>query len=113
MDNKKLMQELLDKAEANMKPSDDRQGIIRIMQGLLASGHYTEPETEYSNPKILKTDRGKEFKEDGYKTRRVPLVVIDAVWILGALDRYIWEQAEIKREEEEELQEEQDEKSGK
>ena len=68
-----------------MKTDNLIEIVLPIMQGLLASGHYTKPETDEEPNKILRCDNGKEWNtglDDDvplFVRRHTALVIEDAI----------------------------------
>ena len=62
---------------------------LPILQGLLASGHYTTPENETEVTKIMRCDNGKDWKADGgdkiFARRHCALAIEDAISLAGEL----------------------------
>lgn len=59
---------------------------LPILQGLLASGHYTVPETDTGVPRVLKVDTGKDWVKDGLYVRKHASIAIDeALELAGEL----------------------------
>ena len=63
--------------------------VLPILQGLLASGHYTAPDTEEEGPKIHRCDNGADWKWDDtdnlYARRHTAIAVEDAISIAREL----------------------------
>lgn len=62
--------------------------IIHIMQGILASGHFTEiSENEDGSPKprAIRDDVGEDYFKHGFSRRFYPQVVYEAIYPQGVL----------------------------
>ena len=78
---------------AEAKPDCAPSGLLGvalpILQGLLASGHYTTPETDTEVTKIMRCDNGKDWKADGgdkiFARRHCALAIEDAISLAGEL----------------------------
>lgn len=63
---------------------------LPILQGLLASGHYTNPETETETPKVQRCDNGTDWNsaeagEKVFARRHTALAIEDAISLAGEL----------------------------
>lgn len=67
--------------------SSDLLCAAMIMQGLLASGHYTHKVRDdgEDEPEVRRWDRGEEWKEDGAASRYASHAAADASWLLEEL----------------------------
>jgi hypothetical protein len=72
-------------AERRLAPVSLLGVALPILQGLLASGHYTTPETDVT--KIQRCDNGKDWKDEGgdkvFARRHTALAVEDAISLAG------------------------------
>jgi len=74
--------------------------VLPILQGLLASGHYTINGTEDSGPRLHKFDNGKEYKtiDNPPPQRYTAIAIEDAIEITiefeSQIDREIRKQSE-------------------
>lgn len=76
--------------------SERLKNAVRIMAGLLASGHYTEQTQDDRDepdgtPKLKAWDSGKEWREDGNERRYVRHVIDDAKSLLEDMERRLAE----------------------
>lgn len=77
----------------NTQKSNDNDLLCAsmILQGLLASGHFTASEDEFGDaiPSVKKWDAGKNWKENGATGRFEPWAVGEAWYLLGELKTHI------------------------
>ena len=81
--------------QENTKHSEDGAAVCSsdllcaatIMQGLLASGHYTYKMGADGDdmPKVCLRDNGKRWEEYGFDDQFEPCVVSEAIWLLREL----------------------------
>lgn len=66
----------------------DKDRLVQIVAGLLASGHFTKHENPEDNesPFVVRCDFGKDWKENGERERRPHEAVVEALEILECLD---------------------------
>lgn len=72
------------------------QNAVRILAGLLASGHYTyesegDADDPGGTPKLKTWDGGKEWREDGHERRYVRHAIDDAESLLEDMERRLAE----------------------
>lgn len=60
---------------------------LPILQGLLASGHYTQPETDEDVPRVITIDNGDGWKsaEGVFARRHSSMAIEDAIKLAGEL----------------------------
>jgi hypothetical protein len=81
---------------ANVSECAERKQLLgQLVAGLLASGHYTNPDQGFDTPSLRKYDAGESWKEDGYPSRRHAHVIDDAESLLKAIE-YIVKQEDVK-----------------
>ena len=70
--------------EKAVKPSmrADIPLVVALVQGLLASGHYTSPDDDEDGPSVQRVDYGKDWKDCGVDRRRPAQAVEDALDLL-------------------------------
>jgi hypothetical protein len=56
--------------------TEKKRLLVQLVAGLLASGHYTDPDEGCDTPVLKRYDIGEDWKEDGYP-RRHPFHVLD------------------------------------
>ena len=79
-----------ERADKEISPENQKLQIIAtIMQGLLASGHYTRTTTDgdINEPSIKKIYNGSDWREMGFKSIHGSFVVFDAIELLNELER--------------------------
>ena len=73
--------------------TEKKQLLVQLVAGLLASGHYTDPDEGCDTPVLKRYDIGEDWKEAGYPRRHLFHVLDDAESLLNDIEFIAKEEA--------------------